>query len=137
MESKIRDRLIKIMDLLVDAVCIVDADGRFVFVNAACERTFGYKPEEMIGRNMIDLVHPEDRTRTMQAVDRIMDGFLQQHFENRYLRKDGRVVHLMWSARWSDDDQLRLAVARDITELKHAQIKQNALYEITEAAHAA
>lgn len=137
MESKIRDRLIKIMDLLVDAVCIVDADGRFVFVNAACERTFGYKPEEMIGRNMIDLVHPEDRPRTMQAVGQIMDGFLQQHFENRYVRKDGRVVHLMWSARWSDEDRLRLAVARDITELKHAQIKQNALYEITEAAHAA
>ncbi len=136
MESKVRDRLIKIMDLLVDAVCIVDADGRFVFVNAACERTFGYKPEEMIGRNMIDLVHPEDRPRTIQAVDRIMDGFLQQHFENRYVHKDGRVVHLMWSARWSDEDRLRLAVARDITELKHAQTKQNALYEITEAAHA-
>jgi diguanylate cyclase (GGDEF)-like protein/PAS domain S-box-containing protein len=137
MGSKIRDRLIQMMDLLVDVICIVDADGRFVFVNAACESILGYKPEEMIGRNMIELVHPDDRPRTLQAVEKIMDGFLQRHFENRYLRKDGRVVHLMWSARWSEEDQLRLAVARDITELKYAQLKQNALYEITEAAHAA
>ena len=43
------------------------------------------------------------------------------HFENRYVRKDGQVVHIMWSARWSEADQARIAVARDITELKRAE----------------
>jgi hypothetical protein len=74
----------------------------------------------MLGKPMIDLVLPEDRARTLKAVERIEAGYLQLHFENRYVRKDGRIVHIMWSARWSETDQVRIAVARDVTDRKHA-----------------
>lgn len=125
------------IDLLLDAVCAVDKQGRFVFVSAACERIFGYKPDELIGQQMIDLVHPADRQRTLDAAREIMGGEPKLNFENRYLRKDGRVVNILWSARWSEVDQLRIAVARDITERKQAESRQAALYAISEAAHAA
>ena len=124
-----------VMDLLLDAICVVDTQGCFVFVSAASERIFGYTPEEMIGRPMIDFVFHEDRPRTLQAVDEIVEGHSQPHFENRYVRKDGQVVHIMWSARWSEADQVRVAVARDVTERKHADAVQAALYAISEAAH--
>lgn len=100
------------IDLLLDAVCAVDKQGRFVFVSAACERIFGYTPDELIGQPMIDLVHPADRQRTLDAAREIMGGEPKLNFENRYLRKDGRVAHILWSARWSEVDQLRIAVAR-------------------------
>lgn len=129
--------LSKVMDLLLDAICVVDADGRFVFVSAACEQVFGYTPNEMIGRQMLDLVHPDDRARTLQAAAEIMSGHPKTHFQNRYVRKDGQVVHIMWSARWSEADRLRIAVARDITELKRAELMQAALHAISEAAHSA
>ena len=129
--------LSKVMDLLLDAVCVVDARGVFVFVSAAGERIFGYRPEEMIGRPVLDFVHPEDRARTLQTIDEIVGGQPQPHFENRYVRKDGQIVHIMWSARWSEHDQMRVAVARDITERKRADTMQTALYAISEAAHAA
>ena len=125
------------IDLLLDAVCAVDKQGRFVFVSAACERIFGYSPDEMIGLPMIDLVHPADRQRTLDAAREIMGGEPKLNFENRYVRKDGQVVHILWSARWSEVDQLRIAVARDITERKQAESRQAALYAISEAAHAA
>lgn len=67
---------------------------------------------------MLDLIHPEDRERTQQAIDRVMDGYLQRYFENRYVRKDGQVVYISWSASWSEDHQLRIGVARDITQRK-------------------
>ncbi|MDO7898160.1 sensor domain-containing protein [Pseudomonas citrulli] len=124
-------------DLMLDAVCAVDGQGRFVFVSAACERIFGYTPQELIGRAMIDLVHPADRQRTLEAAREIMDGEPKLNFENRYLRKDGQVVHILWSARWSPVDRLRIAVARDITERKLAESRQAALYAISEAAHGA
>lgn len=127
----------KVMDLLLDAVCVVDVEGRFVFVSAACERIFGYTPDELIGRNMIELVFPEDRKRTLEAAADIMRGHPKMHFENRYVRKDGRIVDIMWSACWSEADHIRLAVARDITGLKRAARMQRALYQISEAAHAA
>lgn len=129
--------LANVIDLLLDTVCVVDAGGRFVFVSAACERVFGYTAEEMVGQAMLDFVHPDDRLRTLQAAGEIMSGRPKPNFENRYLRKDGQVVHIMWSARWSEDDRLRIAVAHDITERKRAESVQAALYAISEAAHAA
>ncbi|MDE1898690.1 MAG: diguanylate cyclase [Xanthomonadaceae bacterium] len=137
MERSIRSRLDHVLDLLVDAVCVVDIEGRFVFVSAAGERIFGYTPDEMLGRPMIELVHPDDRTRTLEAAATIMAGTPSPHFENRYLRKDGQIVHIMWSARWSEADRLRIAVARDITGRKRAEMLQAALLAISEAAHTA
>ena len=137
LEPAIRARLEHVLDMLVDAVCIVDPDGHFVYVSAASEQIFGYKPEEMIGRQMLELMHPEDRARTMGAVEKIMEGTPNRHFENRYIRKDGSVVHIMWAARWSARDGVRIAVARDITEPKRISDMQKALLAISEAAHAA
>ena len=126
-----------ILDLLLDAVCVVDAQGYFVFASAACEAIFGYTPQEMVGRRMIDMVAPEDRERTLQAAQNVMAGRSHLHFENRYVRKDGTRIDLMWSARWSEVDQVRIAVARDITARKRAQAMQTATSAISEAAHEA
>ena len=132
-----KDQPTGFIDLLLDAVCAVDADGRFVYVSAAGERIFGYTPQELIGRRMIELVAPADRARTLEAAERIMAGNQQLYFENRYVRKDGQLVHIMWTARWSEKDRLRIAVARDVTARRHAESMQVALYAISEATHAA
>jgi diguanylate cyclase (GGDEF)-like protein/PAS domain S-box-containing protein len=137
MENTIAAPIASFTDLLMDAVCMVDVEGRFVFVSAACERIFGYTQQEMIGMTMIDLVAPADRERTLMAARDIMAGQPNSRFENRYVRKDGRLVNIMWSARWSEADQLRVAVARDITASKQAEAMQTALYAISEAAHSA
>jgi diguanylate cyclase (GGDEF)-like protein len=63
-----------------------------------------------------------------------MEGQPKLHFRNRYIRKDGRVVDIQWSARWSQDESVRIAVGRDITELKRAEAMQAALLAISEAA---
>lgn len=128
---------LNVVDLLLDAVCIVEPDSRIVFVSAAFARTFGYRPDEVIGRRMLDMVHPEDLGTTQQQAQHIMNGHLQLQFENRYIRKDGGIVHIRWTARWLEDRQVRLAVAHDITERKHTETMQAALYAISEAAHAA
>ena len=137
METRTHFQPTGFIDLLLDAVCAVDVNGRFVFVSAACERIFGYTPQELVGRSMIDLVAPADRERTLVAAQRIMAGDPQLHFENRYVRKDGELVTIMWTARWSEKDRLRIAVARDVTARRHAESMQAALYAISEATHAA
>ncbi|PHV05831.1 diguanylate cyclase [Janthinobacterium sp. BJB412] len=136
MKKSFSATIARFTDLLMDAVCMVDVDGRFVFVSSACERIFGYTQQEMIGRQMIDLVVPADRARTLAAARAITEGQANSSFENRYVRKDGQIVHIMWSACWSEADQLRVAVARDVTAIKQAEAMQIALYAISEAAHA-
>ena len=125
------------IDLLPDVVCVVDRQGRFVYVSAACERILGYTQDELIGTSMIELVFTADRERTLLAATDIMGGESKLNFENRYVHKDGHVVHISWSARWSDVHQMRIAVARDITLHKQAESRQQALFAISEAAHAA
>lgn len=128
---------LNVVDLLLDAICIVQADSRIVFVSPAFERIFGYTPQEAVGLRMFDLVHPQDRATTQQQAQNIMAGDLQLQFENRYVRKDGNIAHIRWTARWLPDKQVRLAVAHDITERKLHESKQAALYAISEAALAA
>lgn len=123
------------IDMLLDAICVVDADGHFLHVSESAERIFGYKPEEMIGKQMLDLVHPDDRCKTLEVVSEIKAGLAKVDFENRYIRKDGQIINLLWSARWSEDDQIRVAVARDISRQKQAEAQQKALFNISEAAH--
>jgi PAS domain S-box-containing protein len=110
----------EVLDLLLDAVCIVDADGRFTYVNGACETIFGYTREELIDKQMMDLVLPEDREQTQQAAKKVMEGTPTLQFDNRYRRKDGRVVELSWTASWSESLGVRIGVARDMTERKRA-----------------
>jgi diguanylate cyclase (GGDEF)-like protein/PAS domain S-box-containing protein len=125
----------KYMDLLLDAICVVDKDGYFQYVSASCERIFGYTADEMIGQQMINFVLSDDRAKTLQVASEIIAGEPRPSFENRYVRKDGEIVHILWSARWSEADQCRVAIARDITSRKHTEAMQAALYAISEAAH--
>ncbi len=108
------------IDQLLEAICVVDANGYFLYLSSGCERIFGYKSAEMVGRPMIELVHPDDRARTLLAASEIMAGDQKIDFENRYIRKDGQIAYIQWSARWSEDQKVRVAVARDIT--KHKQL---------------
>ncbi|CAN5394305.1 hypothetical protein BH20VER3_BH20VER3_16350 [soil metagenome] len=110
-----------IMDNSRDVICANDAEGRFVTVSAASESLWGYKPEELIGRSCVDMVHPDDRERSRLANLEIMAGHPVTDFENRYIRKDGSVVDVLWSAYWSETDGTLFQVARDITQRKRAE----------------
>lgn len=116
-------------------MCVVDAECRFQFVSAACEQVFGFTREEMVGKTVQDLVHPEDRERTLNLAGKVMAGSESTQFENRYLRKDGSIAYIMWSARWSEEGQVRIGLARDITRRKQAELMQSALFRISQAAH--
>lgn len=126
---------LNLVDLLLDAVCVVQVDSTIVFVSPAFERIFGFAPEEVIGKRMLDMVHPEDVAATQQQAQLVTQGALQLQFENRYVRKDGSIAHIRWTARWLPEKQLRLAVAHDITERKTAECLQEMIYAISEAAN--
>jgi PAS domain S-box-containing protein len=111
-----------IMDSSRDVICANDAEGHFVTVSAACEALWGYKPEELIGKSCVEMVHPDDRERTRLANREVMAGRPATNFENRYTRKDGTIVNVLWSAYWSDSDGTMFQVARDVTERKKAEV---------------
>lgn len=131
------DALQRLPELLLDAVFLVEEDGRIAFVNPACLAIFGYTPQEMVGRRVLDFIHPDDKARTVAEMGQVMQGQPRLGFENRYLRKDGSVAHIMWSARWSAQDRLRIGVARDISCRKQAEQRQAGMLALATAAHGA
>jgi PAS domain S-box-containing protein len=82
---------------------------------------WGYEPEELIGRRFMELVHPDDHAKTVQAAIDIMSGRSTTTFENCYLRKDGSSTHMMWSANWSEFDKTMFCVARDVSLIKQTE----------------
>jgi PAS domain S-box-containing protein len=102
----------------IDVICTLDAKGRFLRVSPSCLRVWGYRPEELVGRAYTDLLLPEEHERSAQADRELLEGKPLTDFENRYRRKDGAVIDMLWSACWSETDQAVFAMARDITERK-------------------
>lgn len=47
-------------DLLPDAVVVVDGAGRLLHVNRAATALTGYRPEEMVGRHLADVLDPRN-----------------------------------------------------------------------------
>lgn len=127
--------LTEFFDLMVDALCILDREGRFVFVNDAFTHIFGYASDDVLGKPMESMVFAADRERTTRKVGDILSGEVMTLFENRWVRSDGRVVNVMWSGRWSEQYQVRIAIGRDMTEYKRGQSEQVAIYAISEAAY--
>ncbi|MES2859336.1 MAG: sensor domain-containing diguanylate cyclase [Pseudomonadota bacterium] len=111
----------QLLDLLPDAVCVVDESGKFLYVSRAFERILGYARGEVAGYRAFDLVHPDDREATLAQAARVMAGALQRHFRNRYRHKDGHWVDIQWSARFDPEFGVRIAIGREVTELREAE----------------
>lgn len=111
----------KLIHLMLDTVFVVDGDNQIVFVSDACEALLGYRPDELIGTSIINYMHPEDLASTRASIVRVMNGQPHVDFRNRYLRKDGGVVHILWAAFWSQEVGARIGVARNVTALWQAE----------------
>lgn len=111
----------KLIHLMLDTVFVVDRDNQIAFVSDACETLLGYRADELTGNLITDYMHPEDLAATRASIIRVMNGQPHVDFRNRYLRKDGSVVHILWAAFWSEDVGARIGVARDITALTQAE----------------
>jgi len=109
------------MDNSLDVICTVDEEGRFLTVNAACEQLWGYTPAELIGRKYIEMVDPADRATTNQVESDLKVNGKVSDFVNRYVRKDGSRVDVLWSATWSEEKRTFFGVAHDISERRRAE----------------
>ncbi|HEX8490680.1 MAG TPA: PAS domain S-box protein [Chthoniobacterales bacterium] len=105
-----------IMDNSQDVICTVDDDDRFLSVNAACEQLWGYTPQELLGRQYNDFVCAEDRPKTEEAGKQLRATGKITDFVNRWVRKDGTLVDVLWSANWSAKDRIIFCVAHDVTD---------------------
>ncbi|MGQ0655776.1 MAG: PAS domain S-box protein, partial [Betaproteobacteria bacterium] len=125
-ESEARFR--RTFDLAASGMAHVDLEGRLIRVNPKLCAMLGYAADELVGRSVKDLSHPEDRDVTDAGRERMRAAAASDGaFEKRYLRKDGSVIWVSLTvalARDSDGEpEYEIAVLEDITERRNAQAR--------------
>lgn len=77
-----------------DLIWTLDLEGRWNFVNNAAKAIYGYDPEEMLGRSVMEFVHPDWRERATRNLSELRAGRPRLRYETQHVHRDGRVVHL-------------------------------------------
>lgn len=118
-ESRRKERAV--VDNANDVICCVDRDGTFIEANPACAQLWGFEPEELLGRNLKELL-PQEQSEIVKTTVRMeaiaTDPSHSGSFENTIVTRSGKHVDFAWSMHWSSADRMMFCVARDITERK-------------------
>ncbi|HEY7801348.1 MAG TPA: PAS domain S-box protein, partial [Dehalococcoidia bacterium] len=54
-----------------DLITICDGDGTLRYASPAVERLMGYRPDEWIGQNLLQMVHPDDASRAAASLSAV------------------------------------------------------------------
>ena len=110
-----------VIENAADVICSIDMDGKFVAINPASYESWGYYPDELMGRRFIEVIVQEDVPETIRSVRSVRGATGKVSFENRVKKRDNSLVHVLWSADWSEKDRALFCVAHDITQRKLAE----------------
>ena len=123
-----QDKLRRVIDAALDGMVVIDSSGTVLLYNAACERLFGYSPEEVLGNNVKMLMTPPDRNNH--------DTYIQNYLRTGTARiigsgrdvtgrrKDGSTVPIRLSVgelRDDNDALLFIGTLHDLTEALRAR----------------
>jgi PAS domain S-box-containing protein len=120
-ESEERYRML--FELSPDSIAVYQ-DGKIIYANPATFRLLGAKaPEEIIGRLMLDFVHPDYREMVLKrSRQQEREGKSASPAEEKFVRRDGSSVDVeVMAAPFQYRGKLsHLVISRDITERKRA-----------------
>ena len=86
-----------------DLMLVLDSDCNVVKINPTCVKIFGYQPQELIGKHIMQLVHADDAERGAQQIKEIFKNEgVNFPFKNKALHKDGTTRWLSWSSQVID-----------------------------------
>jgi diguanylate cyclase (GGDEF)-like protein/PAS domain S-box-containing protein len=119
-------------DLSQDMLSTLDISGRCVEANAAWQRTLGYSPQELWGKRLLDLTHPDDHERATAAAMRLFEEGGTSDLETRVKAKDGSWHWLRSSSTLARDENLIYARSTDVSERKQIAAEREALLDEVE-----
>ena len=136
-ESEVRKAAI--LETALDCIITIDHEGNVIEFNPAAERTFGYRREQVVGRQLADLIIPPSlRAQHRSGLTRYLatgEGpVLNQRVEMPALRADGTEfpVELAIARIPVQGPPVFTAYLRDLTERQRAERRRNARLAVTQ-----
>ena len=129
------ERYRQLVNLSPDSIT-VSSQGRVVFVNPATVSIMGAKSEEeLVGRGVLDFVHPDLRESIRERVESMLAAGTSTPFvEGKILRLDGSIVDVelaIVSYQQQGMGYMQI-VTRDITERKRHEIEREAIIKVSQ-----
>ena len=113
------------MENAPDGVYMSDMKGTFIYGNRKCEEIIGYKREELIGKNFLELnlLTEKSLNKAVQLLQVNMEGKPTGPDEIELINKEGRLipVEINTSVVQRMGEGIVLAFVRDITDRKRAE----------------
>jgi len=128
------ERYRRLVELVPDGIAVL-VDGRVAFVNASCARLFGADaPERMVGRPVLDFVHPSSRAVARRRLSSLDHGAEIHLVAEQLLRLDGSTLPAEVAAKpfTFRGRPAAVVIVRDNTEGRRAALIQSALYRISQ-----
>ena len=123
--------LASIVEFSDDAIVSKNLDRIITSWNKGAERTFGYLPEEAIGKPIAILIPPERQQEEDIIIERLWHGGRTDHFETIRRRKDGDMINVSLTispVRDADGKAVGASlIAKDITERKEREEREHLL----------
>src|SRR5438067_923340 len=114
-EEKYRD----LINASPDAICVLDADSKWVLVNPAGIKLAGRLEEELIGSSVTDTYVPEELHLFRDRIDKLK-AERSFRFERKFLRRNGEVIPVEVSLS-ALRGQYYQAIIRDISQRKRRE----------------
>lgn len=87
------ERYRRLVELSPEAI-VVHSEGKFVYVNPAAQRLWGAsRPEELIGKSVLDVVHPDSQEIARQRISEVEEvGSSTALNEQKHIKLNGEVI---------------------------------------------
>jgi len=129
--SKSDKRFRRLVENMIDMVCLIDSDGIIHYANNSHHAVLGYESGELIGKSIFDIVHNEDRNTLKYNITNAADNTSPAgRFEFRFINSFRRSTWVETFGSFlldtnSDENKSKEIVlaSRDITERKKAEQK--------------
>lgn len=112
----------QIFESVPDVICTIGDDRRYKHVNPAMCQLFGYSEEELLSMKIDDLIHPDELENSLARTEHFRNARLEtMYFENKYLSRQGKLIHMAWTVRQSLEKGILFCVGKDISEQKELE----------------
>src|SRR5580698_579403 len=117
--------LASIVESSHDAIMGVDLKGLVTAWNAAAERVFGYRPDEIVGRPVATLFPPSRHDSESQLIQRVAGGETLTHYRTQSVRKDGAVLDVSLTlSPIRDADGIIIGASKIVDDVTEQMLKE-------------
>ncbi|USZ71486.1 PAS domain S-box protein [Natronosalvus halobius] len=104
-QRRAEKRFQALIENVSDVVTVVDADGNVSYVSPSIRSALGYRPSELVGKRLLDLVHEDDLSDATGEFTALLDdpeaetrfGYRIRHRDGSWVAFEGVAVNLLYN----------------------------------------